>query len=155
MSACSSEKAYSVPFRTLSQNEYYGGRKPSQCFVAPDGVTIIPYYEDLFRCSSLQKGVPGQPIRLLDEYHQRVILSDLDSKGFLRNSRVWANDGDRGLATDARGNLYVTDGNITVYSPEGKPIRHIAVPERPTSVLVAGDMLYITAVSTLYSMKID
>ena len=141
--------------RTLSQNEYYGGRKPSQCFVAPDGVTIIPYYEDLFRCSSLQKGVPGQPIRLLDEYHQRVILSDLDSKGFLRNSRVWANDGDRGLATDARGNLYVTDGNITVYSPEGKPIRHIAVPERPTSVLVAGDMLYITAVSTLYSMKID
>ncbi len=141
--------------RTLSQNEYYGGKKPAQCFVAPDGITVIPYYEDLFRCSSLQKGVPEQPIRLLDEYHQRVIQADIDSAGFLRNCRIWANDGDRGLTTDKRGNLYVTDGNITVFSSDGKAIKSIAVPERPTSLLVVGDTLYITAVTTLYSMKID
>ena len=141
--------------RTITQNEYYGGRKPTQCFVAPDGVTIIPYYEDLFRCSSIIEAAPGEAIYTLDEYHQRVIRSEVDDRGFLQNSHLFADGGDRSVVTDQAGNVYVTNGDVSIFDSTGKPIGTIEVPERPTSLLIAGDRLYITAVSSLYQVRIQ
>ncbi|MBQ8500906.1 MAG: SMP-30/gluconolactonase/LRE family protein [Bacteroides sp.] len=138
--------------RSITQNEYYGGRKPERCFVAPDGVTIIPYYEDLYRCSSLVKGIPGQSIYTLDEYHQRVILSEVNDQCFLQNSRIFADGGDRSVVTDQQGNIYVANGDISVFSATGELIRTIEVPERPTSLLLADGKLYITAVTSLYQV---
>lgn len=140
--------------RTLTHGEYDKGRKPEKCFVAPDGITIIPYYEDLFRCSSLVKAVAGENIYTIDEYHQRVIQAEVDTNGFLQNCRPFANEGDRSVATDAQGNVYVANGDIAVFSPSGKRIGVIEVPERPTSLLISGDTLYITAVSSLYRMTL-
>lgn len=140
--------------RTITQNEYYGGRKPTQCFVAPDGVTIIPYYEDLFRCSSIVEAAPGEAIYTLDEYHQRVIRSEVDDRGFLQSSHLFADGGDRSVVTDQAGNVYVANGDVSIFDPTGKPIGTIEVPERPTSLLIAGDKLYITAVSSLYQVSI-
>ena len=140
--------------RTITQNEYYGGRKPTQCFVAPDGVTIIPYYEDLFRCSSIVEAAPGEAIYTLDEYHQRVIRSEVDGRGFLQSSHLFADGGDRSVVTDQAGNVYVANGDVSIFDSTGKPIGTIEVPERPTSLLIAGDKLYITAVSSLYQVSI-
>lgn len=140
--------------RTITQNEYYGGRKPTQCFVAPDGVTIIPYYEDLFRCSSIVEAAPGEAIYTLDEYHQRVIRSEVDGRGFLQSSHLFADGGDRSVVTDQAGNVYVANGDVSIFDSTGKPIGTIEVPERPTSLLIAGDKLYITAVSSLYQVNI-
>lgn len=141
--------------RTITQNEYYGGRKPTQCFVAPDGVTIIPYYEDLFRCSSIVEAAPGEAIYTLDEYHQRVIRSEVDGRGFLQSSHLFADGGDRSVVTDQAGNVYVANGDVSIFDSTGKPIGTIEVPERPTSLLIAGDKLYITAVSSLYQVSIQ
>lgn len=140
--------------RTITQNEYYGGRKPTQCFVAPDGVTVIPYYEDLFRCSSIVEAAPGEAIYTLDEYHQRVIRSEVDDRGFLQSSHLFADGGDRSVVTDQAGNVYVANGDVSIFDSTGKPIGTIEVPERPTSLLIAGDKLYITAVSSLYQVSI-
>ena len=140
--------------RTITQNEYYGGRKPTQCFVAPDGVTIIPYYEDLFRCSSIVEAAPGEAIYTLDEYHQRVIRSEVDDRGFLQSSHLFADGGDRSVVTDQAGNVYVANGDVSIFDSTGKPVGTIEVPERPTSLLIAGDKLYITAVSSLYQVSI-
>lgn len=140
--------------RTITQNEYYGGRKPTQCFVAPDGVTIIPYYEDLFRCSSIVEAVPGETIYTLDEYHQRVIHSGTDTQGFLQHSHVFADGGDRSVVTDQTGNVYVANGDISIFDSTGKLIGIIEVPERPTSLLISGDKLYITAISSLYQVRL-
>ena len=140
--------------RTITQNEYYGGRKPTQCFVAPDGVTIIPYYEDLFRCSSIVEAVPGETIYTLDEYHQRVIHSETDTQGFLQRSHVFADGGDRSVVTDQTGNVYVANGDISIFDSTGKAIGTIEVPERPTSLLISGGKLYITAISSLYQVRL-
>lgn len=140
--------------RTITQNEYYGGRKPTHCFVAPDGVTIIPYYEDLFRCSSIVEAVPGETIYTLDEYHQRVIHSETDAQGFLQHSHVFADGGDRSVVTDQTGNVYVANGDISIFDSTSKPIGTIEVPERPTSLLISGDKLYITAISSLYQVRL-
>lgn len=148
------QQVYYLGNRTITQQEYYDGGKPEQCFVAPDGVTIIPYYEDLFRCSSLVKATPGRATYLLDEYHQRVIQAKTDAQGFLQGCRLFADGGDRSVTTDSDGNVYVADGNVSVFDPTGKLLKTIETPERPTSLLVAGDKLYITAVSSLYRMRL-
>lgn len=140
--------------RTITQNEYYSGRKPTQCFVAPDGVTIIPYYEDLFRCSSIVEAVPGETIYTLDEYHQRIIRSEIDAQGFLQHSRIFADGGDRSVVTDQAGNVYVANGDISIFNSTGQPIGTIEVPKRPTSLLISGDKLYITAISSLYQVRL-
>ncbi len=140
--------------RIITQGEYYGGKKPEQCFVAPDSVTIIPYYEDLFRCSSLVKAVPGKMVYVLDEYHQRVIHANVNTQGFLQDYRIFADGGDRSVVTDAKGNVYITNGDVSIFAPTGEPIGTIEVPERPTSLLISGNKLYITAVTSLYQVNL-
>lgn len=140
--------------RTLTQNEFYGKSKPTECFVAPDGITIIPYYEDLFRCSSLVGAKTGSSILTMDEYHQRVIRSDVDEKGYLQNNVALIDCGDRAVTTDNGGNIYVTNGEVFVFDHQGNRKGTVEVPERPTSLLVSDGYLYITAVTSLYRIKL-
>lgn len=100
------------------------------------------------------KTAPGKTVYTLDEYHQRVIRSEVNAQGYLQNSRVFADGGDRSVVTDSKGNLYVTNGEISIFSPTGKLIGTIETPERPTSLLMAGDKLYFTAVNSLYQVNI-
>jgi sugar lactone lactonase YvrE len=65
--------------------------------------------------------------------------------------------GGEGLAVDANGNVYLAAGQIFVYSPEGKELGVIEVPERPTSLAFGGSdgkTLFITARTSLYSVRI-
>jgi len=140
--------------RSITYNEFYRDEKPQQCFVATDGITIIPYYEDLFRCSSLVSAKIGASIYTLDEYHQRVIHSQIDAQGFLNNSSVFVDSGDRSVTTDEKGNVYIANGEIYVFDNKGSNIKKIEIPERPTSLLVKDDILYITAISSLYQVKL-
>lgn len=151
----SPKRVFYLGNRTISQREYYGGGKPRQCFVAPDGITIVPYYEDLFRCSSLVGANIGDTLYSLDEYHQRVILSKVDEKGFLRESSVFVDCGDRSATIDDKGNVYVANGEVCVFDNQGNRVGTIDVPERPTSLLVKDNTLYITAVSSLYQVKLN
>jgi gluconolactonase len=63
-----------------------------------------------------------------------------------------------GMKTDEKGNLYVTAKQVSVYSPEGKPIGTIAVPEVPANCAF-GDAdfksLYITARTSVYRVRLD
>ncbi len=154
MGSIKPEKVFYLNNRSLSQNEYYGGAKPKQCFVAPDGVTIIPYYEDLFRCSSLVAGEPGKTVYTMDEYHQRVVRSEVDSDGFLQKSTPYINYGDRCVIADSNGDFYVTNGDVYIFDAQGKQKSIIEVPERPTSLLIENNVLYITAVASLYQVKL-
>lgn len=140
--------------RTITYREYYNGKQPEQCFVAPDSVTYIPYYEDLYRCSSLTKGIPETHLFVTDEYNQRLIRANVDKQGFLRDCQVFANGCDRCVTTDAKGNIYVGNGNIQVYTPDGKLTETIQIPERPTSLLVSGNRLIVTAVSSIYQIRL-
>jgi len=148
------QQVYYPSNRIITHSEYYGGENPKQCFVAPDGITIIPYYEDLFRCSSLIRAIPNKAVYALDEYHQRVIHANINAQGFMENCRIFADGGDRGIATDAKGNVYITNGDISIFSPKGEPMGTIEVPERPTSLLISGNKLFITAVTSLYQVSL-
>lgn len=128
--------------------------KPEYCYMAPDGKTIVPEYYDLLRSSSTLEAVPGKAFYASDEYNHRLVKTSVEADGSLSSLTHFANVGEFGSAVDANGNVYIADGNIQVFSPDGKALGTIRVPERPTSLSVSGDTLYIAARTSLYRYPI-
>jgi len=138
-------------FNTVTLN------RPEECFVAPDGVTVIPKLYDLARASCLSEAFPGKPVYVSDEYDKRTVRLDVDAQGYVSNLKYFVEKGEFGIAKDADGNVYIADGQIYVYDVSGNFLKEIKTPERPTSVIVSNDnkILYITGANSLYSVKLD
>ncbi|WP_295721123.1 glycosyl hydrolase family 28-related protein [Mucilaginibacter sp.] len=131
--------------------------KPTECFVAPDGVTIIPVVYDLARASALTAAYPGKPVYTTDEYDKRTVQMDVSKEGYLSNLKYFAERGEFASATDAAGNVFIADGEIYEYNSAGKQINIIKVPERPTGLAFGGKggkTLYITGHNSLYSVEL-
>ena len=127
--------------------------KPEYCFIAPDGVTIIPEQYDFARSSSVLEAIPGKAFYASDEYNHLLARMDVRPDGTLGNLTPFVNVGEFGSAVDKEGNVYVADGYIYVFDKQGKQTGLIRVPERPTSLVIAGkdgNTLYIAARSSLY-----
>jgi sugar lactone lactonase YvrE len=80
----------------------------------------------------------------------------VNDDGSLRDPKLFAYEGEAGVAVDADGNVYVAAGHVFVYDPSGKLIDTIGVPERPTSLAFGGadgGTLYVGARSSLYSVR--
>jgi hypothetical protein len=126
---------------------------PKNCFVATDSVTIIPEYYDLVRSSSSLEAIPGQQIFLSDEYNRSLSKADVNNDGTLSNIRIFANQGEFSSAVDNKDNIYIADGDIHIYNKKAEKINIINMPERPTSIIIAGknnNTLFIAARSSLF-----
>lgn len=132
--------------------------KPEYCFVAPDGVTIIPECYDLARSSAVLEAYPGKPFYASDEYDKRMVKMNVAQDGTLSGLEYFAERGEFGSAVDSEGNVYVADGQVYVYDRTGKEIKMIEVPERPSAIQFGGkdgNTLFITGRSALYSVRIN
>lgn len=144
-------------WRDLHDFDAISVRKPDYCWVAPDGVTIIPEQYDFARSSSVLEAIAGKPFYASDEYNHLLARMDVKPDGTLENLTHFINQGEFGSAVDMKGNVYVADGHIFVFDEQGKNINQIRVPERPTSITVAGkegNTLFIAARSSLYRYTI-
>ncbi|SEP02131.1 SMP-30/Gluconolaconase/LRE-like region-containing protein [Mucilaginibacter gossypiicola] len=131
--------------------------KPTECFVAPDGVTIIPVVYDLARSTALAAAYPGKPLYSSDEYDKRTVSTTVNKDGYLSDLKYFAERGEFASATDDKGNVYIADGQIYVYDSAGKQINVIKVPERPTGLAFGGvdnNTIYITSHNSLFSVKV-
>jgi hypothetical protein len=125
----------------------------NECHLAPDGRTIIPVCYDLARSCALAEAFPGRPLYTADEYDKRTVKLNVDSLGYLSNLNYFAEKGEFSSVPDTYGNVYVADGDVYVYRPDGTKINMIAVPERPSTLVFGGKerkMLYITGRSAFY-----
>ncbi len=129
--------------------------KPEECFVAPDGVTIIPCQYDLARACALLEAFPGKPFYASDEYDKRMVKMDVASDGTLSNMSYFIEMGEFGSVVDRIGNLYVADGQIYKYDNKGSRIGQINMPERPLTMIFGGKdkkILFVNSYSSLYSI---
>jgi len=132
--------------------------KPEECFVAPDGKTIIPNQYDLARGSSLLEAFPGKPFYASDEYDKRMVRMDVATDGTLSDLEYFVEWGEFGSAVDKDGNLYVADGQIYIFDKDRNPKGMIQIPERPSSIRFGGkdkNTLFITSRSGFFSVKIE
>src|SRR5579862_8949945 len=131
--------------------------KAQECFVAPDGTTIIPKVYDLARTTCLSEAFPGRPLYVSDEYDKRTVELDIDAEGYASNLKYFAEKGEFGTAEDSKGNVYICDGEIYIYDNRGKFLKTIQTPERPSSIVISNDdkTIFIATARTLYSKKLQ
>jgi len=80
----------------------------------------------------------------------------VQSDGSLSGMRRFVDQGGEGVTTDSQGNVYIAAGQIYVYSPAGKLIDMVEVPERPIQLVfggIDGHTLFIPARTSLYAVR--
>jgi sugar lactone lactonase YvrE len=136
-------------FTTVSVN------RPQECFVAPDGRTIIPVVYDLARSTALAPAYPGRPLYTADEYDGRTVRLQVSPDGYLSDLTTFAERGEFASVTDTEGNVYIAAGQIYKYDVTGRQTELIKVPERPTGLAIGPKdpgTLYITGHHSLYAV---
>jgi gluconolactonase len=106
----------------------------------------------------------GKHLYIDDSEQRNIRVYDVTSDGGITSGRIFGEEpggkGDGvpdGMKLDANGNLYVTGPQgIWVWSPEGKHLGTIVLPEQPAN-LAWGDKdyrtLYITATTSVYRLQ--
>ena len=139
-------------------------------YVSEDGSTFLPagndfvrgelYYgtkmSDVLRTFALAKVTPGKPFYVTDEEEQRTYTADVTPEGALAKLKPFAERGGESVTTGPDGKVYLAAGQVYVYSPQGKQLATIAVPERPIDLIFGGPdgrTLYILARTSLYAVK--
>jgi hypothetical protein len=139
-------------------------------YISPDRTTFIPAAEDfvagktyygtkmaeLLRAFGLARATAGKPFYVSDESEQKTYVADVDPDGTLKDLRLFAECGGESVTGDPDGNVYIAAGQIYVYSPAGRLLDTINVPERPIDLVFGGAdgrTLFILARSSLYAVK--
>jgi sugar lactone lactonase YvrE len=113
---------------------------------------------DLLRTFGLQKAVPGHPFYVTSESEQATFKGTVSAAGSVTDMKLFAEAGGESVTQDERGQVYIAAGQILVYSPEGKMLGRIDVPERPIDLVFGGAdrrTLYILTHHSLYAVKMQ
>lgn len=124
-----------------------------ECFVAPDGKTIIPVCYDLARSSGLAEAFPGNKVYMSDEYDKRTVILNVDQQGYLSDPLHFAEKGDFSSVPDNKGNVFISDGDVYIFNVDGNQTGFIHFPVRPNTITFGGkekNTLFATCRNALY-----
>lgn len=165
--------------QALLPDDYWGGHdfaamvtqpKPYQ-YISPDGSIFLPAgrdfvdgtltwgvkMADVLHANSLSKPVAGRPFYVTEQSGEKTYSASVGSDGSLSSVKLFAERGGDSVTQDRSGNVYLAAGNVLVYSPAGRLLGTIAVPERPIDLIFGGSdgrTLFILTHHTLYSVQI-
>jgi hypothetical protein len=100
---------------------------------------------------------PGQRVYVSSESEDITYNAKVNPDGTLADLKAFAHRGGESVAVDSNGNVYVANGQVFVYSPAGKQIAQIDVPERPLQLIFGGadrKTLFILAHHVLFAAKV-
>ncbi|MBX0292614.1 SMP-30/gluconolactonase/LRE family protein [Hymenobacter sp. HSC-4F20] len=102
-------------------------------------------------------GTPdGRLLYVADIEANKTYRYQIGPGGQLTNRQLFVEQGSDGMTLDSAGNVYLTGKGVTVYSPTGQQLEHIAIPEEWTgNVCFAGKdrrTLFITASQGIYTV---
>jgi gluconolactonase len=127
--------------------------------VSPSG-SISLITKSMERPNGVALSPDGRILYVADSSARTIEAFDLDERGNSSSQRVLIQNVDGspdGLRVSERGNLYIACRGIAVYSPTGKLLRTIDIPEQPANCAF-GDpdlqSLYVTARSSLYRIRV-
>jgi hypothetical protein len=148
------------------------GTPPQFQFVSPDNTLFIPTNAPIVQgepyfgtkwvpaleAYGLVKGTVGKLFYATNEAEQRTYRGVLRDDGSLKDIKPFAEQGGESLAQDADGNVYLAAGQVYVYSPSGKLLDRIDVPERPHDILFGGKdrhTLFMLSDHSLYAVHLS
>ena len=124
-------------------------------YIAPDRKTVKRVIDDFKRPNGIIGTPDGNTLYVTDEIARSVYKYAIKPDGMLTGKQLFVSDGMDGMTMDSAGNIYLAAAGIRIYSPEGKLLETIRIPENPTNVAFGGPdrkTLYITAQTSVYSI---
>ena len=98
----------------------------------------------------------GKTLYVADINDNKTWKYTIQPDGSLTDKTFFAPEGSDGMTIDNRGNVYLTNDAVSVFSKEGEKLGNIEIPERPANVVLGGkngNVLFVTARTSVY--KID
>jgi hypothetical protein len=132
--------------------------EPRSFYYAPDGTTAIMAggnWQPMLQASQwriFQVGDEHMAASEEDDALYRLKLDNLDHV----TATEFAPRGGSSVVTDAAGNVYLAEGQLYIYSPSGKQLGMVEIPERPSSLAFGGTdkkTLFIGARSSLFTLQ--
>jgi gluconolactonase len=127
-------------------------------YLSPDRKTLTRVIDDMVMPNGIIGTADGERLYVADLGDNKTYVYRVAGPGALADRRLFAAEGSDGMTLDERGNVYLTTSAVRVYSPEGKSIATIAVPERPANVTFGGKdrrTLFITARTGFYAVPMN
>jgi len=145
------------------QREYWIRQKPAikgeKVYYLPKGAKIIIALDsNLVRPNGIVGTPDGKTLYVADALAAKVYQYDIQKDATLANRKLFVSQRSDGMTLDEKGNLYLTGKNgVDIFSPNGKHIGNIRIPEPHTANLCFGgknkDVLFITASKSVYVIK--
>jgi sugar lactone lactonase YvrE len=144
--------------------------RPRQ-YVSPDGSVVLAAarvldqgpadytgwrFSDNLDTYGFLNAAVGSRVYVASSSEDRTYSARVDADGTLSDLCPFAERGGESVAVDARGHVYVANGQVFVYDPSGRQIGEIDVPERPLQLVFGGSdgrMLFILAHHALYGVQ--
>ncbi|WP_380783978.1 glycosyl hydrolase family 28-related protein [Sphingomonas sp. R86520] len=129
------------------------GEAKAQEYVSPDGSLVLPAFRvwnqgandhqgwrwsDTLDAYGFVAAAPGERVVLTNASEDRTYSGLVGENGRVTDLKVVAPRGGESVARDAAGNLYVANGQVFVYRPDGTLDRRIDVPDRPLQLVIGG-----------------
>ncbi|MBW8749708.1 MAG: SMP-30/gluconolactonase/LRE family protein, partial [Acidobacteria bacterium] len=140
-------------------------------YVSPDGSLFLP------AARTFQQGPPdgtgwrfsdnletygfvtaklGSRTYVSNDSEGRTYSGLVNPNGAITDLKLFADRGGESVAVAANGNVYLANGQVLVYAPDGKQLGQIDVPERPIQILFGGAdgrTLFILTHHALYAAR--
>jgi hypothetical protein len=148
-----------------------GAAKPRE-YVSPDGSLVLPAFRvwnqgpddhrgwrwsDTLDAHGFASAGPGGRVVLTNASENRTYSGLVGEAGRVTDLKIVADRGGESVARDAAGNLYVANGQVFVYGPDGRLLHRLDVPDRPLQLVIGGTdgrTLFILTHHALYAAAI-
>jgi hypothetical protein len=159
-------------FTTLAEMFHaYAGQPKAQEYVSPDGSLVLPAFRvfhqgppthlglrfsDTLDAYSLVAAKPGERVYLSNDSEDKTYTGLVGARGTVTDLEPFVNRGGESVTKGPDGRVYVANGQIFVYRPDGSEAGRIDVPERPLQLVFGGKdgrTLFILTHHSLYSVR--
>ena len=148
------------------------GEAKAQEYVSPDGSLVLPAFRvwnqgpddhrgwrwsDTLDAHGFASAPSGGEVVVTNESENRTYAGRVGADGTVTDFRVLAERGGESVTRDAAGNLYVANGQVFVYAPDGRLLRRIDMPERPLQLVMDKDgagRLFVLTHHSLYAVDL-
>ena len=136
-------------------------------YVSPDGTLALPAqrtfqqgpgwrWSNVMQTYGFLTAKPGSRVFVTNGSEVKTYTGVLGAGGAITDLKPFANRGGESVAVGPDGSVYVANGQVFVYAPDGKEVGRIDVPERPLQLLFGGTdrrTLFILTHHALYSTR--
>jgi sugar lactone lactonase YvrE len=144
--------------------------KPKE-YVSPDGSLALPAYRvfqqgpadfrglrfsDALDTYGFTAARPGQRVFVANSSENRTYSGLVGPRGVITDLKPFADRGGESVATDGEGRVYVANGQVFVYAPDGRELGRVDVPERPLQLVFGGPdkrTLFVLTHHALYAVR--